>query len=512
MPKERLRMRQIKEILRLKYELDCSQQSIANATGIARSTVKDYLSRASIAGIQWPLSEEMTNEKLNDLLFPVNKNGVAKIEPIWDEIHKQLKRKGVTIQLLWEEYKRDNPDGYQYSWFSNRYRTWARKFDVWMPQTHKAGDKIFVDYSGLTIPIWSTTLQNILYKAEVFVGVLGASDLIFCIATKTQKLHDWINAHKKMFEYYGGVAQLVMPDNLRSGVTKAHRYEPVCNATYEEFARHYGCVVMPARAYKPQDKSKAEKSVQLVQQRILAPLRDQKFISIEQVNGKISELLEELNHRHSKVFNCTRWELFNQIEKEVLRPLPTVPYELAEWYQIQVNGGYHVYIKEHNYSVPYRYVRKKVDIRVTAHCVEVLHQDERIACHVRDDTKNGYTTVESHRPEAHRQQSLWQADRLKEWACGIGQNTQSLIHRLFSDSKRHLHQKERSALGILRLSHNYSESLLEQACEKALAIGTERLDSIESLLKRGGLTCENQPEEICETPEHDNVRGADYYH
>jgi transposase len=516
MPKRRLRMRQIKEILRLKHELNCSQETIAQATGIARSTVRDYLSRACVANVCWPLPETMTNEQLNELLFPpVSDNPRCdKKKPDWALIHTELKRKAVTLQLLWEEYKRANPGGYQYSWFAHLYRIWAKAKDVWMPQIHKAGEKAFVDYSGLTVPIYATNLQEILYKAEIFVGVLGASDLIYCEATKSQCLPDWISAHQSMLRYYNGVPALLVPDNLRSGVTKAHRYEPLCNITYEEFAQHYHCAVMPARSRHPKDKSKAEKSVQLVQQRILAPERDTRFTSLEQLNIAIEKRLETLNHRDSKTLGSSRWALFHRIESAQLKPLPARPYELATWQKQLVNGGYHVCVNRHHYSVPHVYVRKRVEIRITIQHIEIFYHDARIACHTRDDTPRGYTTVEAHRPEAHRQHAIWQShDRLRTWAQSIGPHTQALITRLFDDQKRHLYQKERSALGILRLSHAFSDSLLELACKRAGEIGTYRYDSLISILKRHRLE-QNKTEthQTYQTPEHANVRGADYYH
>ena len=508
-------MKQIGEIMRLRYDLGCSQQAIADATGIARSTVKDYLMRAKVAGLTWPLPEEMTNEQLNELVFPsnANKSAINRPAPDWSTIHKELKRKSVTLQLLWEEYKKSNPNGYQYSWFANLYRQWAKIHDVWMPQVHKAGEKVFVDYSGLKAPIWSTNLQSVLFEAEIFVSVLGASDLIYCVATKTQQIPDWVKAHQQMFVYYGGSTELIVPDNLRSGVTRSHRYEPQCQSTYEEFAQHYHCAGMPARAYKPKDKAKVEKSVQLVQQRILAALRNEKFCSLEQLNVKMHELLEALNHRHSKAFGCCRWDMFNQIEKASLTPLPSSPYELAIWQHQQVNGGYHVCIHRHHYSVPYQYVRKKVDIRMTEKSIEIFYRDARIASHLRNDTPGTYTTVDSHRPESHRVHAQWNHKRLQAWADGIGSATQQLIQHLFNDPKRHLHQKERSALGILRLSNAYGEKALEEVCQKALAIGTCRYDSIASLLKRQSVAASDGPsEQNYQTPQHENVRGSQYYH
>ncbi len=509
-------MREIKEILRLRYHLKRSQQDIANATGVARSTVKDYLSRARVADITWPLPEGVDNEHLNALLFPpkIGGGGVQRTVPEWQQIHTELKRKSVTLYILWEEYKRVNPNGYQYSWFARLYRDWAKEKDVWMPQQHKAGEKAFVDYSGLKVAIYEMNLQDIAFEAEIFVAVLGGSDLIYCEASQTQRLPDWIGSHQRMLTYYQGVPELIVPDNLRSGVTKSSRYEPLCNVTYEELAHHYDCMIMPARSYRPKDKAKVEKAVQLVQQRILAALRHERFVSVAQLNKKISELLDALNHRHSKSYGCSRWELFNQIERDALRALPETHYELATWEKQCVNGGYHVCVKQHYYSVPHQYVRKVIEIRITENAIELFYDDSRIACHVRDDTPRAYTTLETHRPESHRQHKLWQSEeRLQSWSASIGPYTQQLIAQLFSDPKRHLYQKERSALGILRLSHAYSEALLENACEKASAIGTWRYDSIVSLLKqqRPGATS-NTLDQNYKTPDHDNVRGPNYYH
>lgn len=514
MPKGKLRMNQIKEVLRLRYEVGCSQEAIANSTRIPRSTVRDYLARAKQAGIGWPVAQEMSVEEVHARLFQAEQKNSSKMPrplPAWTKVHKDLTAPGVTLRLLWEEYRQDHPNGYQYSWFAHKYRQWARKLDVWMPQAHKVGEKTFVDYSGLKLQIWAPNLQDIAYEAEIFVGVLGGSDLIFCIASKSQQLHDWISVHRKMFEYYGGVTDLVVPDNLKSGVSKSHRYEPSCNRTYEECSQHYGFAIMPARSYKPQDKAKVEKAVQLVQQQILARLRNERLTSIEQANEKIAVLLEDLNNRHSKAFGCSRRALFEEVEKAALKPLVSTPYEIAYWETIRVNGGYHVCVNKHHYSVPNEYVHKMVDIRISEKTIEIFHNDQRIACHLISDNPGNYTTLESHRPEAHRQQASCNEQELKSWASGIGIHTEQFICRLFDDSKRHLHQKERSALGILRLSNAYSDELLEEACKKALDIGTCRYDSVESLIKRISLPTDSQEQFDYQTPTHENVRGPNYY-
>ena len=516
MSRKRLTMRQIKEVLRQCYELNLSSIIISRSTGIPRSTVRDYIGRFKASQLNWPLPDEMDDDVLNELLFPVKKESKKDLlEPNWEKVHQELKRKGVTLQILWEEYKREHSAGYQYSWFAHLYRQWAKAFDVWMPQTHKAGDKLFVDYSGLTVPVWTMNLQAIQFNAEIFVGVLGASDLIFCVASENQQLENWIDAHCQMLDYYGGVTALIIPDNLRSGVNKAHRYEPLCNLTYEEMARHYDCAIMPARGYKPRDKAKVEKAVQSVQQRILAPMRNTQHTSLQALNQAISTYLEELNNRNFQKLPYSRCELFNKVEKTALKPLPTSRYTLARWFQETVNGGYHISIYQHYYSVPYHYARKKVDIRVSAKTVECFYKEKLIACHARDDSIGGYTTVDAHRPESHRQQALWQQAKLQQWADGIGPYVSQLIFQLFSDNKRHLHQKERSALGILRLSNSFDENQLESACKKALEIGTVKYDSILSLLKRRAKATFDKMatlEKIYGTPDHENIRGTKYYH
>jgi len=516
MPKETLNRRQIKEVLRLQYRLKFSQRAISNSTGIPRGTVRDYLMRAKAAGLSWPLQEGMDNEQLNTLLFPMRSDEpiAARVLPDWSNVHKELKRKGVTLQLLWEEYKRRHPGGYQYSWYANLYPQWLKTKDVWMVQSHPAGEKVFVDYSGLTFPIWENNLSKIAFHAEIFVSTLGASDLIFCLALQSQQLEDWIDAHNQMFKYYGGVSSLIVPDNLRSGVTKAHRYEALCNRTYGEMAEHYGCAIMPARSYKPRDKAKVEKSVQIIQQRILAPLRDEKLTSLTRCNEAIAHLLDVVNQKRFQNLPYSRKELFTKVEQTALQALPSDTYRVARWHQETVNGGYHIRANHPYYSVPYTYVRKKVDIRISQSTVECFYQEKRIACHLRDDTPNLYTTLDAHRPESHRQQAMWSSERLGAWAEGIGPHTRQFIHLLLQDTKRHLYQKELSALGILRLSHAFDETRLETACEKAMEIGTFRYDSVVSILKKRlhESTKSNNKERIYQSQYHENVRGAKYYH
>lgn len=512
MLKRQLTMRQIKEVLRQYWHLGHNKSQIARATHIPRSTVNDYIIRAAARNLKWPLPEALTEELLHQQLFYNQRSDQIITEPNWSDIHKELKRKGVTRQLLWQEYKKKDPNGRQYSWFADKYRDWAKTHKLWMHQPHKAGEEVYVDFSGLTVAIWDVKLSEVLFNAEVFVGVLGASDLIYCCACIDQKLSSWIEVHCTMFEFYGGVSDLIIPDNLRSGVTQSHRYEPTINRTYEEMAVHYNCAIMPARSIRPKDKSKAEKSVQTIQRKILAPVRDKQFTSIEQLNEHIAVELEQVNQKNFQKLPYSRQSLFDELEKSVLTPLPETRYVMAHWSRETLNGGYHVCIDHHYYSIPYHYVGKKIDIRVTRNIIECFSQEQRIACHERRTEPQEYTTLVEHMPESHRQQSLWTEQRLISWSQGIGVNAHALISKIMSNKYRNKRQCERSALGILRLSHAYSEERLEAACQQALSIGTERYDSLQSLLKKRLESKSYQQEQDDTQLTHENLRGHEYYH
>tara|TARA_X000001036_G_scaffold51670_1_gene41100 strand:+ start:253 stop:1794 length:1542 start_codon:yes stop_codon:yes gene_type:complete len=513
MSKKVLTMREIKKVIELKFRDDLSQYKIAELTGIPRGTVKDYLRRFQTLNLSWPLPDEMTEVELHDLLFPGNRGKKKnRSEPCWNYIHQELKRKGVTKQLLWQEYMKENRNGYQYSWFADKYQKWAKEHNVWMLQQYKAGENAFVDYSGLTVPIWNKHQTEVLFNAEIFVGVLGASDLIFCHATQDQKLRSWILSHCLMLEYFQGVPELLIPDNLRSGVTKAHRYEPDCNSTYEDFARHYGVNICPARSKKPKDKAKAEKAVQSIQRQILAPKRNHRFTSTEELNEYISAALLQVNNKPLQKLPYCRLELFNKIEKPELRALPEHRYSFAQWFKETVNGSYHVKIFDHHYSIPYGYSHKVIETRVTSSLVECFYKDKRIASHRRDDTPGTCSTLKEHMPEAHRQHAQWSQQNLTSWATNIGNSTGQLIEKVFANKHRHLKQKIRSALGILRLSHAYSDILLESACEQALKIGTCGYRNLKSILQ----TRLNQPidkrEQLPAIINHENIRGQQDYH
>ena len=505
-------MRKIREVLRLKYECNRSNRDIGNRCGIGSSTVSDYLQRARMAGLDWPLPEQLDDTALEYQLFPpATPRNSSQFIPDFQEVHKELQsRKNVTLNLLWQEYKEQHPDGYQYSWFCHSYRDWAARLDVVMRHEHRAGEKLFVDYAGQTVEIVDTANGEI-SKAQIFVAVLGAGSYTYAEATASQGLEDWIGSHVRAFSFYGGVPDAVVPDNLKSGVSKPCRYEPGINPAYNELARHYQTVILPARVRKPRDKAKAENGVLLVERWILAKLRKHTFFSLDELNQEIKRLLQELNDKPFQKLSGSRKSRFEEIDKPALKPLPAVPYELAYWKKAMVHIDYHVEVERHYYSVPYSLVKKKLDVRYTASAVECFYRNKRVASHLRDDRLGCHSTVKEHMPASHQKYLEWTPNRFKRWATKIGPQTLTLTETLLI-KRGHPQQACRSLPGILRLGKSYGDGRLEAACKRALHINALSYRSIESILKSGldqkplpGTSKESTP------VKHDNIRGADYY-
>ncbi|MCP5345356.1 MAG: IS21 family transposase [Gammaproteobacteria bacterium] len=513
MPAKRLSMRKIKEVLRLKWVSGLSNRKIAASCGIGRPTVSEYLRRAESAGLRWPLPDDLDEARLERLLFPPPPDLPAQQRgiPDWANIHGELKRPGVTLFLLWQEYRQAHPDGYQYSWFCEHYRAWQGKLDLVMRQDHRAGEKLFVDYAGQTVPVIDQTTGEV-RQAQIFVAVLGASNYTYAEATWTQSLPDWIGSHVRTFRFLGGVPELVVPDNLRAGVSRAHRYEPDTNPTYQDMASHYGVAILPTRVRKPRDKAKVESGVLVVERWILASLRHRQFFSLAELNAAISDLLGKLNARSFRKLPGCRREHFEQLDRPALRPLPAEPYVYAEWKKARVHIDYHVAIDGHYYSVPCALVKKEVEVRLTRHTVECFYRGNRVASHRRSDQKGRHTTLTAHMPESHRQAGEWTPERLQRWAAKTGPATEKLILVVLG-SRQHPQQAYRSCLGILRLGKAYGDERLEAACRRALVLGSCRYKSIESILK---LRLDQQPlegqQELALPDAHDNIRGPAYYH
>jgi transposase len=512
MAAERLSMRKIKEVLRLSA-LGQSPGQIARSLDIGENTVRRYLRRAEEAGLGWPLEPEFGDGALEARLFPpAPSDGTARPVPDWAEVQRELRRKGVTLQLLWLEYKAVHPEaGYQYTQFCEHYRRWRDRLDPVLRQEHRAGEKTFVDYAGQTVPVVDPTTGEI-REAQIFVGVLGASSFTFAEATWTQALTDWIGSHVRMFAYFGGASAAIVPDNLRSGVTRACFYDPDINPTYQDLATHYGTAVLPTRPGHPRDKAKVESGVQVAERWLLAPLRNQLFHGLGELNRALAERLELLNDRPFQKIEGSRRSLFETFERDALRPLPPEPFEIAKRRKARVNIDYHVDVLGHLYSVPYQLVRKPVEVRLTTTTVEIFHDGRRVAAHVRSFRKGGFTTEPGHRPKSHQTHLDWSPSRLVRWATKTGPSTAALVQHVL-DSRPHPEHGYRACLGILRLGDRYGPERLEAACRRALSIGGTTYRSVKSILEHG-LDREPLTEEqtALRLPQaHPHLRGPAYY-
>jgi transposase len=447
--------------------------------------VSEYVRRARAAGIGWPLPEGMHEVELDRRLFPPlpSPARAPRPEPDWSEVHRELKRKGVTLSLLWEEYKAGCPEGYRYSWFCETYREWAGRLDLVMRQTHRAGEKLFVDYAGPTVEVIDRKTGEV-REAQIFVCVLGASNYTYAEATWTQQLPDWIGSHVRAFRFFGGVPEILVPDNLTSGVTRPHRYEPLPNATYRDMAAHFGCAIIPARVRRPRDKAKVEAGVLLVERWILARLRHRKFFSLIELNVAIAEALEALNARPFKKLEGSRRSLFEALDRPALKSLPTSPYEFGEWSTARVHIDYHVEVERHYYSVPYQLFGQKLDVWCTARVVEMYGKGVRVASHVRTEKKGGFTTLKEHMPPSHRAHAEWTPERLVGWARKTGESTAGMA-AVILESRAHPQQGFRSCLGLISLGKKHGADRLEAACRRALEIGASSYRSVESILKNG---------------------------
>ena len=515
MPKERLTMRKIREVLRLRFDFKLSYNKIAQSCQMGRSTVGDYIQRFEKSQITWPLPDDIDDSQLEHLLFLKPQSGSSyrrerRPPADWAYVHKELRRKAVTLMLLWQEYKEQHPDGLQYSQFCQRYRNWAQRIDPVMRIEHRAGQNTFVDYAGMTMPVFDPDTGSI-REAQIFVAALGASSYSYAEATWSQSLPEWIGSHVRCFEFFGGVSEAVVPDNLKTGVTKANYYEPDINPTYLDLARHYGTVILPTRTNAPRDKAKVETAVQVVERWILARLRNQKFCGLHELNQTIARLLVELNNKPFQKLPGSRRSMYESLDRPALKPLPVQRYQFAEWKKATVNIDYHIEVERHYYSVPHQLIKKKIDVRITENTIECFYRNKPVAAHRRSRKKGGYTTLKEHMPKSHRQWAEWNPDRFIRWALKIGPDTAKLIETVIG-SRPLPQQGYRSCLGILRLAKRYGDARLEAASKRALAIGATSYKSIESILKHH-LDAQPvlPPEEAAIAIEHGNIRGARYY-
>jgi transposase len=511
MATERLNMRHVREILRQKWVLGRTHREVAQSVGLSAGAVGKVVGRAEAARMTWATVEALDEQVLEGQLYgPRLPQTAQRPMPDWKQVHAERLRPSVTLELLHLEYLQHHPDGYRYTAFCEHYRRWLKTKQLSMRQDHRAGDKAFVDYSGRK-PSYVDPATSQRVEVELFVAVLGASNFTYAEASPSQRGPHFIQSHVRALAYFGGSPSALVPDQLKSGVTRSCWYEPGIQRTYEQLATHYGTTVLPARPYRPKDKAKVEGAVLIAQRWILARLRNQTFFSIDALNEAIWALLEELNDRPMRVYKASRRELYERIDKPALTPLPAVAFVYGEWKHARVNIDYHVELDGHYYSVPHALIHEQVELRSTATTVEVFYRGKRLASHARSNERGRHTTVDEHMPRAHREHRDWSPTRLLHWAGTIGPNTAALVDAILRE-RAHPEQGYRSCLGILRLGKRYSPERLEAATTRALGASARSYRHVESILKRGlDRVALEAPATDRPPVDHENVRGRDYY-
>ena len=511
MPAERLSMRKVREVLRLKHVLGMSYRKISEATGVGKTQAAEYVRRAAAAGMTWPVPPGIEDVELDRRLFPVVDNGRARPAIDWPAIENELKRRGVTLLLLWQEYLSEQPSGYSYTRFCELHKGWKQTVSATMRQTHLAGERLFVDWAGDTIGVIDPATGEE-HRARIFVAALGASNYTYAEARWTETLPDWIGAHVNAFAAIGGVPQALVPDNLKAGITKPSRYEPGINRTYQDLADHYDCVVLPTRIVKPRDKAKVEVAVQIVERFVLAKLRNRTFFSLAELNAAIRDCVTAINAKVMRRVGRSRAELLESLERPALKGLPTEPYAYAEWKRARVAPDYHIEIADHFYSVPSKLIREIVEARVTSATVEIFHKGQRIASHAFSAIRNRHTTTTEHMPSAHRRYAEWTPARMMGAAAEVGPAAVAMFEAIMK-GKPHPEQGFRSCLGIISLVKSYGPARVEAACRRGNHVGATTYGSIASILKHG-LDKAFAQEAAPDTPplRHDNIRGPGTYH
>lgn len=506
MTQERLSLRKIREILRLKYEIGLSNRAIARACQASNSTVGEYIRRARKAGLQWPVAEEVGEEEFYRRLFPEEAKPKAAQRPVpnWEEIHRDLSRRGVTLRLLWQEYREQHPDGYGRSQFQELYARWNQAHTTSMRLPHKGGEVMEVDYAGMTVPITNPETGEI-REAAVFVATLPASSYIFMEIQPSQELKYWLSGHVRAFSFFGGAPKILRPDNLKTGVKKPNYYEPDLNPSYQELAEHYHTAVLPARVKKPKDKPHAENGVQNVERWVLAPLRNRTFFSIGEANHATAPLLESLNQKEMQHLGKSRHQLFEELDRPALLPLPERPYEFSRWKNARVHIDYHVAFEDHYYSVPCSLVGEEVRIRATEHLVEIFHHGQVVAIHPLSTVQGRFSTNPDHMPAHHRFVLNTDSDWLLREATEIGPQTAAYMSAVLH-SRPYPQQAFRTCLGILELARKYPRARVEKACQLLLPPRLLAYQDLKSELEHLSKSVPADPLSV-----HENVRGDTYY-
>ena len=503
-------MRRTKEICRL-IDAELSGRAIARSLGLSNSTVGDAITRLKASGLTWELVETMSETELERRLYRERGHTAPDPRiPDWEHVHKELGRKHTTLLLLWCEYRAEHPDGFGYSWYCAHYRTWLRAVDPVMRQTHKYGDKLFVDWAGDTVPLVCADTGEIT-GAHLFLAVLGASNYLYLEAFRNETTAAFLTGHVNAFAYMQGVPALLVPDNLKTGVTRSDRYDPDLNTDYADMAAHYGTAIMPARVKKPRDKAKVESGVLHVYRSILAPLRHRTFFSLAELNEALAELLEEVNDRPFQKMSGSRRSVFLEHEAALLRPLPEHPYRYREHRSAKVGIDYHIEVAAHRYSVPFHLIGEKVEVFLDERTAEIYHKGERVALHVRSHVRGGFSTTPEHMPSSHRAHAEWTPERMEKWAAKTGPACAAFASRLMT-TRDHPEIGFRGCMGLMNLGRKYGDARVEAACERALTSGANRYQSVKSILEKGLDTVPlPAPPKPPPVPEHDNLRGPDYY-
>ncbi|MHB8723745.1 MAG: IS21 family transposase [Steroidobacteraceae bacterium] len=506
-------MKKIREVVRLRLSRGAGIRQIAAACNIGKTTASEYVARIEAAGLIWPSAGDLGEPELVARLAQSPSaeapSGGSMPMPEWSEVRRQLALKGVTLKLLWLEYREAHPDGYSYSRYARLYRKWRVASDLVMLQHHKAGEKMFVDWAGLKVRIVEPKTGEI-RATSVFVAAVGASQFTFAKAYESEQLRSWLNAHVDALEFFGAVPELVVPDNTKTGVEKACRYEPLLNLSYADFARFYDIAVVPTRVRKPKDKAKVENAVQQVERWVLAPLRDRTFFSVDEANEEIGRLVDGLNDKVKTGIGLSRKQLFDEEDRPAMRPLPADRYHYADWKpRVKVGPDYHIEAEGQLYSVPFTLCGQYVDVRISLETVEVFVKENRVAAHRRAISRRPPTTDASHMPEGHRQHAEWTPSRVVRWAQTLGPNTAAFAEALMK-TRAHPEQGFRACLGVIRLEKRFGKERLDAACAKALSAGAYSYHSVKSLLEKN-LESAAPTLDLGPLPTHDNIRGGGYY-
>jgi transposase len=510
-----IQMRKVRELLRLHFEQNTSARKAAKIVGIGKTASSQYVAGFRSSGLDYPALSKLSDTELIQVINIKKETRNPRYEELQNQFtnfEKELKRTGVTLQLLWEEYKSERNDCYGYSQFCHHYYHWRKEKKVSMRMEHKAGDKLFVDFAGKKLTIVNPDTGEVT-ELEVFVSVLGSSQLSYIEAIPSQTKADWVAVNENALHFYGGVPEAIVPDCLKSAVINANKYEPEINRTYNDFANHYGTVILPARALHPQDKALAENFVRNAYTHIYAPLRNQTFYSIEELNNALWEQLDIYNSKHFQGRDYSRQLLFNEVEKLHLKPLPVESYEIKTFNCCKVQYNHHVYLKEdkHYYSVPFLLTGKQVMITHTNRDVEVYFNNQRVASHLRNRHPYGYSTNNEHRPKNHQYVSDWSPERFIKWAQKIGAEAEQVITQIL-DSRKHPEQAYKTCMGLLKLAQKHEHEDYIKACNKALQMNCVKYKFIKNILDTKAFNLSGQEElDLFKLPKHNNIRGKEMY-